>query len=303
MAEAPEHIEKRNHVISAFGSIAIHTAILFLFFWWKLSTPIPPYPEGGGGSGSGIEVNLGSSETGFGQVQPEEITIPKEVPAPQKQVASNAPEKIMTQEVEDEDAIDAVRKKEVKKNKPVVATPTPEVKKPEKTVAQETPPVVKKPVVNPKALFKPRTNSQGITSGSGDQGNPNGSPKAVTYTGQGKGGDGGGEGAGGGTGGGIGAGTGKGIGPGVSFSLEGRSVLSLPKPNYTSQVEGSVVVEVTVDKEGRVVSANPGYKGSTTMDEDLLQEAKKAALSARFDRKPDAPAVQKGTITYKFRLQ
>lgn len=289
MAEAPEHIEKRNQVVSAIGSLAIHSLILLLVFYMKLSTPNPPFPEdGGGGSGEGIEVNLGSSQTGSGQVQPEEIIIPKEEPVPPKHVASNAPDKIMTQDVEDEDAIDAVRKKEVKKNKPVVTTPTPEVKKPEKKVA---------------VLFKPRTNSQGNTSGSGDQGDPNGSPKAVTYTGQGKGGDAGGEGAGGGTGGGIGTGNGKGVGPGTSYDLAGRTYLSLPKPNYNSQVEGVVVVEVTVDKEGRVIAANPGHRGSTTMDENLLQDAKKAALSARFDRKPDAPAVQKGTITYRFRLQ
>jgi TonB family protein len=85
--------------------------------------------------------------------------------------------------------------------------------------------------------------------------------------------------------------------------LDGRSVLSLPKPEYTNQVEGDVVVEVTVDKDGRVIQATPGYRGSTTLDENLLQLAKKAALIARFDRNPNAPAVQKGTITYKFRLQ
>lgn len=302
MAESPEQIEKRNHIVGVFGSLGLHGLLLLLvLFWWKLRVPDPPFPEGGGGAGSGIEVNLGTSETGLGQVQQEEITIPKEEKAAPKQVTSAAPEKILTQDVEEEDAIDAVRKKEVKKNKPVETKPVPEVKKPVKTVAEETP-VVKKPVLNKNALYKPRTTSQGITSGDGDQGNPNGSPKAVTYTGQGKGGN-GGDGAGGGEGGGIGTGKGKGIGPGISYTLEGRSVLNLPKPAYTSDVEGTVVVEVTVDKDGRVIAANPGYKGSTTMDDDLLREAKKAAMSARFDKKPDAPAVQKGTITYKFRLQ
>lgn len=300
MAESPEHIEKRNQVLSAFVSLGFHTAIILLMLYWTLSTPIPPYPEGGGGQGSGIEVNLGTSETGFGAVQPQEIDIPKEEETPPLPAASSAPEKILTQDIEEEDAIEASPKKEVKKNKPAV-TPAPVVKKPvEKTVAEK--PVEKKPVVNPNALYKPRTTSQGNTQGSGDQGKPTGSPTAPTYTGSGKGGE-GGDGSGGGSGGGVGTGSGKGIGPGISFTLEGRSVLSLPKPDYTNQVEGDVVVEVTVDKEGRVVQAVPGYRGSTTLNENLLQLAKKAALSARFDRKPDAPAVQKGTITYKFRLQ
>lgn len=301
MAEAPQHIEKRNQVLSAFVSIGFHTLLILLMLYWTLSTPIPPYPEGGGGEGSGLEVNLGSSETGFGYLQAQEITLPREEPARPKPVASSAPEKILTQDFEEEDAIEAAPKKEVKKPKPA-ETKAPVVKKPVPTEQVAEKPVEKKPVVNPNALFKPRTSSQGNTQGTDDQGKAGGSASAPTYTGTGKGGD-GGDGSGGGSGGGVGTGIGKGTGPGYSFSLEGRSLLLLPKPEYTNQVEGDVVVEVTVDKDGKVIQANPGYRGSTTLDENLLQLAKKAALSARFDRKPDAPAVQKGTITYKFRLQ
>jgi len=47
----------------------------------------------------------------------------------------------------------------------------------------------------------------------------------------------------------------------------------------------------------------PGVKGSTTLDANLLAAAKRAALKAKFDKKPDAPAYQKGTITYYFKLQ
>ncbi|PLX11465.1 MAG: hypothetical protein C0597_15065 [Marinilabiliales bacterium] len=90
---------------------------------------------------------------------------------------------------------------------------------------------------------------------------------------------------------------------GTSFSLSGRNPESLPKPDYNYQIEGKVVVEITVDKYGNVTNANPGVKGSTTLDANLLAAAKKAALRAKFDKKPDAPAYQKGTITYFFRLQ
>lgn len=89
---------------------------------------------------------------------------------------------------------------------------------------------------------------------------------------------------------------------GISYSIAGRIPQSLPKPDYTYQIEGKVVVEVTVDRNGYVTNAVPGVKGSTTLDDNLLREAKKAALKARFDRKPDAPAYQKGTITYFFKL-
>lgn len=299
MAEAPEHIEKRNHIVSAIISLGFHTAIILLMLYWTLSTPIPPYPEGGGGEGSGLEINLGTSENGLGTVQPEELDIPKEEPEKPKAASSSAPEKILTQDIEEEDAIEASPKKEVKKTKPAV-TPVPVTKKPEQNAVVEKP-VEKKPVVNPNALYKPRTYSQGISQGSGDQGKPGGSPTAPTYTGQGRGGE-GGEGSGGGTGGGSGTGTGKGTGPGVSYDLGGRSFLSLPKPEYTSQAEGVVVVEIVVDKDGKVVTATPGHRGSTTLDENLLQLAKKAALSARFEPLANSQ-VQKGTITYRFRLQ
>jgi outer membrane biosynthesis protein TonB len=63
------------------------------------------------------------------------------------------------------------------------------------------------------------------------------------------------------------------------------------------------VVEVSVDRSGKVIQAVPGSKGSTTLDEYLLKVAKEAAIEARFEAKPEAPAVQKGTITYNFILK
>ncbi|HAX93637.1 MAG TPA: hypothetical protein DCY25_06795 [Bacteroidales bacterium] len=63
------------------------------------------------------------------------------------------------------------------------------------------------------------------------------------------------------------------------------------------------MVAISVDRSGKVIQANPGVKGSTTLNADLLRVAKEAALKARFDSKTDAPAIQKGFITYNFVLQ
>ena len=99
-------------------------------------------------------------------------------------------------------------------------------------------------------------------------------------------------------------GDGSGLGDkGISYNLEGRGFQSLPSPRYEYQVEGRVVVEVSVDREGRVTQATPGFKGSTTLDENLLKVAREAAMQARFDSKPDAPLIHKGTITYSFILK
>ena len=99
-------------------------------------------------------------------------------------------------------------------------------------------------------------------------------------------------------------GDGSGLGnQGISYDLQGRGFQSLPTPKYDYQGEGRVVVEVSVDRSGKVIQATPGTKGSTTLDEYLLKVARDAALKARFDPKSDAPVVQKGSITYNFILR
>ena len=90
---------------------------------------------------------------------------------------------------------------------------------------------------------------------------------------------------------------------GIAYNLQGRNFQSLAPPKYDYQGEGKVVVEITVDRTGKVTEAIPGIKGSTTLDEYLLSAAKEAALKARFEPKSDAPAFQKGTITYNFVLK
>jgi TonB family protein len=126
------------------------------------------------------------------------------------------------------------------------------------------------------------TNStgEGIAGGPGNQGVPAGSVDSKVR--------------------GEGSGTGN---SGISYELQGRGFQSLPKPKYDYQGEGKVVVEVIVDRSGKVTQASPGVKGSSTLDEYLLTVAKEAALKATFDPKPDAPLVQKGTITYNFILK
>lgn len=72
---------------------------------------------------------------------------------------------------------------------------------------------------------------------------------------------------------------------GISYDLKGRGFQKLPPPKYDYQGEGRVVVEVSVDRSGKVIQATPGIKGSTTLDEYLLKVAKDAALESRFETK------------------
>lgn len=105
---------------------------------------------------------------------------------------------------------------------------------------------------------------------------------------------------------GVGNGDGKGSGgdgggSGTSFSLAGRGKKSLPEPTATSSENGSIVVEIRVDQEGNVVFAKAVWKGTTLTDTNLWRRCEQAAKKSKFTAKPDAPELQKGTITYIFR--
>ena len=78
---------------------------------------------------------------------------------------------------------------------------------------------------------------------------------------------------------------------------------TLPRPSYPVQNSGTVVVEIWVDNYGNVQKAVAGIEGTTVTDKELWQAARKAALGAHFNMSADAPALQKGTITYVFKLK
>ena len=85
--------------------------------------------------------------------------------------------------------------------------------------------------------------------------------------------------------------------------LSGRSVNgTLPKPVSNIQTSGKVVVDIWVDTYGNVQKAVAGTEGTTVTDKKLWQAARKAALGAHFNMSADAPALQKGTITYVFTM-
>ena len=78
---------------------------------------------------------------------------------------------------------------------------------------------------------------------------------------------------------------------------------SLPRPSAPGQQVGKVVVDIWVDNYGMVQKAVAGAEGTTVTDKDLWNEARKAAMKASFNMSADAPAMQKGTITYIFKVK
>jgi TonB family protein len=87
-----------------------------------------------------------------------------------------------------------------------------------------------------------------------------------------------------------------------SFNLNGRSLRdgSLPRPDYNSQQDGKIVINITVDPNGNVISALIGKE--TNIDDARLREsASDAARRAKFN-KVKSSNNQSGTITYIFKL-
>ena len=91
-------------------------------------------------------------------------------------------------------------------------------------------------------------------------------------------------------------------GSGVDGLTVGRGALSLPKPGYNSNQQGIVIVEIKVDRSGKVVWVDAPARGSTTNAAALVNAAKQAAYKAKFSANPEGPEKQKGTITYTFKL-
>jgi TonB family protein len=122
--------------------------------------------------------------------------------------------------------------------------------------------------------------SEGVAGGQGNQGVESGTEGVRNY------------GPGGGTG-----------NSNISYNLSGRQHQSLPKPQYNVQDEGTVTVEVRVNRAGDVIMVRAGVPKTTVSDVRLIEEARQAALKTKFDSNPNAPETQVGTITYIFKLR
>lgn len=273
-----DYLEK--HKKGIIGTTVFHVVITLIIVFLGFSTPLPLPGE------EGIIINFGTDDDGFGLSQPQrqEASPPTPPPAPVNEPETD--EDIITQDIEEAPSLPVQQPQETRQPEPVRPAEQTRQEAVEEVATEEVQEEVPERRPNPNALFPGRTatgntgTAEGETTGPGNQGRVTGSADSPHR----EGGD-------------------TGSPDGVSFSLAGRNALSLPLPDYQSQVEGTVVVEVTVNRNGDVTNAQPGVRGSTTLNEYLLNTARRAAERAKFNIKPDAPAFQRGTITYHFRLE
>ena len=256
-------------------TVILHLLLLILLFYVGMTYLDPP-PE------NGIAVNFGTTDTGSGNIQPTERikSAPKETtPPPVSQPKTEIKEEVVTQDSEDAPVI----KKEEKKK---VVTETPKKVEPKKVtpkVVEKTPDKTTKNALD-NLINGPK--SDGTTKGSegddttgGDKGNPNGDPNAQSYYGTGKGLDGDG-----------------------NYLLGGRKPLNKPRNPQNCNEAGKVVVSIEVDRNGNVISAKPGVRGTTNNTKCLLDKARENALATLFNSDNKAPAKQIGKIIYSFTL-
>lgn len=86
----------------------------------------------------------------------------------------------------------------------------------------------------------------------------------------------------------------------VTAEVPGRKIVKNPDMKILTQDKGIVVVNIVVDKYGRVKKAEPGAEGTNTTSQYLLTKAKQAAEATIFDTDPTFPLETKGIITVVF---
>lgn len=269
---------------------------------------------------NGISVNFGTTDFGSGRVQPKEKIKSEPVDAPPveptkqevaeaveevkeevvKEEVQEAPaEKVLTQDNEesikikkaqeakkkaDAAAADAKRKaEEAEKKAKAEAERIAQQKRDAEEKARREQEAKKKKLDE---LMGGLNKSDGSASGSegdddraGDKGSPDGDPYASSYYGS--------PGSGSGTGG---------------YGLNGRSLVSKGKVPQECNESGRVVVKVVVDRNGKVISATPGVRGTTNNNPCLLEPAKKTAFMHKWNLDANAPSQQIGFVVVNFKL-
>ena len=232
----------------------------------------------------GLAINFGNSEVGSGEPveKTKKISTPKVVEKQEvEEEVEETPKEIIKEEIITDDT---------SKDVPIVE----KVKEVKKEPVKE---IVKKEVAKPKPKPKPSKETQdalnnllngnssdGKPKGEGDdkdsgvKGKEKGDPSSNKYYGN------------------------TGSGSGGNYNLAGRKALSKPKEQPDCQEEGIVVVRIQVDKNGKVIYALAGVKGTTNSAPCLLRPAKAAALKTKWNVDNKAPVKQTGTIIYKFSL-
>ncbi|SEG01949.1 energy transducer TonB family protein [Parabacteroides chinchillae] len=278
----------KDDIYGIVGTAAFH-AVLFLILWFSVLKTIIPDEDGG------VLVNFGNVDAAAGMFEPkytgqelpqETTTPPPPEPAPKVEASK---EELITQDIEESVAINEAKKKEEKRKKEEAEKRRKEeiekerIRKEEaekKRIADERrkkEQAISNKVAGAFGMGSTDGNSQGdAASGTGNQGSPFGNSDH---------------------------GANEGVGGYGSFNLNGRSIGAggLPRPAYTIQEEGRIVINITVDPKGNVIFTEIG-RGTNIDNASMRKSALDAARRAKFNS-INGTNNQSGTITYVYKFK
>jgi hypothetical protein len=242
----------------------------------------------------GIEVNLGNSDFGLGNIPPmvpgdpapeagdKMASTPKSSPPPPQELTSE-------DDSNDPDAVNVPRKPAITSNKPKpVTNQTVTATKPKPEPPAPTPPKPKATMGsysggegtggNSQDAFN-NVRNQGIAGGQGDQGKPNGNINSDNYDGNG--------------------GTGK-SGVAITKGLSGRRIITFPSFEDDFNENAKIAINLRVDENGKVLSAEYSTAGSTSSNGKLKEIARRKAMQLKFN---PGDGESLGTVVFNFRLK
>lgn len=262
--------ERKSFIITS----AIFVLMLLVIFFYKFQDVDHSslYMDGGE-----ITIRFGQHDQGRGPLRPSELVATSPVVQP------SAPESPNEVKVTTQNQV----------NTPVVKsseTPKPN-RNPSTQPTANTPQRTAQPnrsttdALN--SILQGQKTSGSHTSGSGDdavagnKGKIDGDPYANSY---------------------YGSGRGQGIGGGNSWGLNGRSLAGYNTFQQDCNESGTVVVQVTVNRQGVVTSAKLSLEGTTNTAPCLVTPALQTARSFRWKADDKAPASQIGFIVIRFKV-
>ncbi len=286
---------KKGEYIGALGALLVHVAVIALLILVSFTVPQPDEDAGG------VPVMMGNVESARGFDDPSLVDVDvldEDAAAPAETTPELPSEQDLLTQTEEETVTLKPKTEEPKKEtvKPKeVAKPKEPVKKPEKTEAEKA--------AEAKRLAEEKAERERKAAEEAARKRVSGAfGKGAQMEGN-KGTSAGGTGTEGSKEGNSSTGAKTGTGGYGTFDLGGRSLGtgSLPKPAYNVQEEGRVVVNITVNPAGQVISTGINPQ-TNTVSSALRKAAEDAAKKARFNT-VDGVTNQTGTITYYFNLR
>lgn len=276
----------KDDTYALMGSVGFHAAIVLILLFTILKTEIPDEE-------TGVLVNFGNINSAAGTFEPKltgqipQVTTPPPPVPPTPAVTPK--EDVITQDMEESVALAEAKKKkreeEMRKQEEALRKKQEEdrkrkeeaEKKRQEEERRKKEEAIRNKVAGAFGAGQAAEGDQGsAAAGKGNQGSPFGN--ADQGADQGSGGYG-------------------------SFALDGRSIGAggLPKPAYTVQEEGRIVINITVDPKGNVILAEIG-KGTNIDNASMRKSAIEAAKRAKFNS-ISGTNNQSGTITYRYSLR